>query len=98
MKTATRNDITLSCVVLDSSHGHVESISYNRTEGCNGSIRHLGDEKVGDGEKMLVNFDAIPVNVQFLCFCVNGNQGSPVAFTPEDVLLFSAGRRTDLSG
>jgi hypothetical protein len=96
VRTATRNDVTLSCIVLDGSHGHVESISYNRTEGCNGAIAHPGDKRVGDGENMFVNFDAVPANARFLCFCVNGNQGSLVAFTRGDVLLFSAGRNTDV--
>jgi hypothetical protein len=96
MRTATRNDVTLSCIILDTGHGHIKSISYNRTEGCNGAVTHPGDKRVEDGEKMFVDFNAVPANAQFLCFCVNGNQGSPVPFTRGDVLLFSAGRNIDV--
>lgn len=72
-------DLDASCLMLDSNKSPVEVVWFRELKSANGSVKHSGDNRTGDGdgddETIYVDLNALPSNVQYLMFTVNSFTG-----------------------
>ena len=72
-------DLDASCMMFDASRHLLDVVWFQQLGSKDGSIRHTGDNRTGDGEgddeQINVDLTAVPANVQALVFVVNSFTG-----------------------
>ncbi|MES2886694.1 MAG: TerD family protein [Pseudomonadota bacterium] len=72
-------DLDASCVLFDEQNQVVDTVWFRQLTSRDGSIRHTGDNRTGEGdgddEQILVNLAKVPANVKSLMFVVNSFTG-----------------------
>lgn len=72
-------DLDASCVLFDEQNQVVDTVWFRQLTSRDGSIRHTGDNRTGEGdgddEQILVNLAQVPANVKSLMFVVNSFTG-----------------------
>lgn len=72
-------DLDASCLMFDERNQSVDAIWFAQLASKDGSIRHSGDNRTGDGdgddESITVDLNRIPANVKSLMFTVNSFTG-----------------------
>ena len=72
-------DLDASCLLFDDSGNLVDTVWFRQLTSRDGSIRHTGDNRTGEGagddEQIQVNLAAVPANVKSLVFTVNNYTG-----------------------
>lgn len=72
-------DLDASVILYDSNKTKIGEVSFRHLTNSNGSIRHSGDDRVGDAdgddgldnEVILVELDRVPSNVSYIVFILN---------------------------
>lgn len=72
-------DLDASCIMLDSELKPVDLVWFRQLKSRDGSIRHSGDNRTGEGEgddeSIAVNLNDLPDSVKHLVFTVNSFTG-----------------------
>jgi tellurium resistance protein TerZ len=72
-------DLDASCISFDENKNMVDSIWFRQLRSKDGSIRHSGDNRTGEGEgddeKIFVDLSAVPQNVKYLVFTISSFTG-----------------------
>ncbi|MBQ7501290.1 TerD family protein [bacterium] len=72
-------DLDASCIAVDSNGDVVDVVFYNKPSGCNGQIRHSGDDRTGeasgDNELIYVKLDTLPPTITQLFFVITSYEG-----------------------
>lgn len=72
-------DLDASCLMFDDSKKLIDQVWFRQLQSKDGSIKHTGDNRTGDGdgddEQILVNLSTVPSNVTSLVFIVNSFTG-----------------------
>ncbi|MBK5415368.1 TerD family protein [Pseudomonas sp. TH31] len=72
-------DLDASCILLDSELKPVDLVWFRQLESRDGSIKHSGDNRTGDGngddETIHVDLQRLPASVKYLVFTVNSFTG-----------------------
>ncbi|WP_338847989.1 TerD family protein [Massilia sp. W12] len=72
-------DLDASCVMFDAERNPIDTIWFRQLQSRDGSIRHSGDNRTGEGdgddEQISVDLGRVPGNVQSLVFTVNSFTG-----------------------
>lgn len=72
-------DLDASCVMFDANKQVVDTVWFRQLNSVDGSVRHSGDNRTGDGdgddEVIHVDLSRVPANVQSLVFTVNSFTG-----------------------
>ena len=72
-------DLDASCLMFNEQNQSVDAIWFAQLTSKDGSIRHSGDNRTGDGdgddESITVDLNRIPANVKTLMFTVNSFRG-----------------------
>lgn len=75
----TEIDLDASLLMLDQNREFVDVVFFNQLQSKDGSIRHSGDNRTGDGEgddeTIFADLDRVPANVHHLVLTVNSYQG-----------------------
>jgi len=68
-------DLDASCVLFDDQNRCVDAVFFQQLRSKDGSIKHTGDNRTGDGdgddEQIIVDLSKVPANVKTLMFTVN---------------------------
>ena len=72
-------DLDASCLMFDANKSLVDTVWFRQLKSKDGSIKHTGDNRTGDGdgddEQIIVNLNAVPASVMSLIFTVNSFTG-----------------------
>ena len=72
-------DLDASCLMFDEQGALFDSIWFRQLKSKDGSVKHTGDNRTGDGdgddEQIIVNLNAVPAAVKALIFTVNSFTG-----------------------
>lgn len=72
-------DLDASCLLFDDSKKLIDQVWFRQLQSKDGSIKHTGDNRTGDGdgddEQIMVNLSTVPANVTSLIFIVNSFTG-----------------------
>ncbi|MBL8485322.1 MAG: TerD family protein [Rhodocyclaceae bacterium] len=75
----TSIDLDASCLMFDESKRLVDCVWFRQLQSRDGSIRHSGDNRTGEGEgddeQIFVNLTTVPAEVKSLVFTVNSFTG-----------------------
>jgi len=67
-------DVDASCVMLAANKGIVDVVSFKKLKSSDGSIKHSGDDRTGEGggddEVIKVALEKVPLHVHYLLFLV----------------------------
>lgn len=73
-------DLDASCILFDAAYQLVDLVWFRQLESKDGSIRHSGDNRTGEGEgddeSIRVDLVALPATVMHLVFTVNSFTGA----------------------
>lgn len=76
-------DLDASCLMFDEQGALCDSVWFRQLRSKDGSIKHTGDNRTGDGdgddEQIIVNLNAVPAAVKSLIFTVNSFTGQSFA-------------------
>jgi len=81
-------DLDASCLLFDTSSKLVDTVWFRQLESHCGSIRHSGDDRSGGGaagaenERITIELNRVPAQVQTLVFTVNSFSGEGFAGIP----------------
>ena len=68
-------DLDASVSGFDKQYSHIDSIYFNHKLGLNGSVKHFGDNRTGQGsgddEVIQVSLNKVPARVQYLAVTIN---------------------------
>ncbi len=72
-------DLDASCLLFDHNNNLVDAVWFRQLTSRDGSIRHSGDNRTGEGEgddeQIQVDLNAVPAQVKSLVFTVNNYTG-----------------------
>lgn len=72
-------DLDASCILFDENGKMVDVVWFRQLQSKDGSIRHTGDNRTGEGEgddeQISVDLSAVPASVKSLVFTVNNYTG-----------------------
>ncbi len=72
-------DLDASCLMLDENKNSVDVVWFRQLESKDGSIKHSGDNRTGEGdgddESIYVDLTRVPSSVKYLMFTVNSFTG-----------------------
>jgi tellurium resistance protein TerZ len=72
-------DLDAQAVMFDSLGTVVDAAFYNQLSACGGSVTHSGDNKTGEGEgddeKITIDVDTLPSNVETIVFVITAYSG-----------------------
>ncbi|MEB1180993.1 TerD family protein [Xanthomonas campestris pv. campestris] len=76
-------DLDASCLMFNDANQLVDQIWFQQLNSRDGSVRHTGDNRTGDGdgddEQIVVQLDKIPTGIKSLVFIVNSFTGQSFA-------------------
>ncbi|MEA9558016.1 TerD family protein [Xanthomonas nasturtii] len=76
-------DLDASCLMFNDANQLVDQIWFQQLDSRDGSVRHTGDNRTGDGdgddEQIVVQLDKIPTGIKSLVFIVNSFTGQSFA-------------------
>lgn len=83
-------DLDASCVMYNADKQALEVVYFGNLSSKNGSIRHSGDDLVGDvdgddgldNEVITVDFSKVDANTEYVAFVLNSYQGQDFATIP----------------
>ncbi len=83
-------DLDASCVMYNADKQALEVVYFGNLSSKNGSIRHSGDDLVGDvdgddgldNEVITVDFSKVDANTEYVAFVLNSYQGQDFAIIP----------------
>ena len=92
-------DLDASVVAFNENGDQVDLVYYGKLQGCNGAVRHSGDNRTGagEGDDEVITLDLlrVPEHITRLVCVVNSYSGVSLAHTKHAfVRLFCAGGRT----
>ncbi len=77
-------DLDASCLLFDNKQQLVDTVFFNRLSNGNASVRHGGDNLTGEGEgddeKIFIDLDKVPENVESLFVTVTSYTGQPFSW------------------
>lgn len=72
-------DLDASCILFDEAGKMIDAVWFRQLQSRDGSIRHSGDNRTGEGEgddeRILVDLPSVPEHVKTLVFVVNSFTG-----------------------
>lgn len=95
-------DLDASCILLDGSLKPIDLVWFRQLESRDGSIKHSGDNRTGDGdgddESIRVDLQRLPASVQHLVFTVNSFTGQNFEKVENAYCrILNAGNNTELA-